>query len=478
MKRSLTVNAALNAIRQTLAIIFPLITFPYASRVLGSTEYGRYSFSASIISYFILIATFGINNYAVREGARIRDDKDKLENLVSDLFTISLITTVLSMVTLILITFSSDKMVSYKYLIFIQSISIVLSTIGVDWVNTIYEDFLYITIRYIIIQILALIAIFAFVKGPADIGKYCLILVLGSYGGNLVNICYIRKYVKLRINIRLDFKKYIIPLFLLFVNSLATVIYVNSDITMLGFFTDDKMVGIYAFSSKIYNMVKYLINAVLIVTVPRLAYVIGKSKEKYEKFLNIIFNVLLLLLAPCVVGMCVLSEPIIMLVGGSQYLSGDESLKILSFSLIFALIASVFSNCILIINRLEKRCLVGTVASATINVILNFVLIPKIGIAGAAITTVLAEFLNMFIQAAYSRRDLNINLTISKWAILTMTFEIIVVISFSVISKMIFVKFDTLSSVFRIVFSILGSAISFLIFAVVFKGKLKHILKV
>lgn len=111
------------------------------------------------------------------------------------------------MVMLILITFSSDKMVSYKYLIFIQSISIVLSAIGVDWVNTIYEDFLYITIRYIIIQILALIAIFAFVKVPNDIGKYCLILVLGSYGGNLVNICYIRKYVKLRINARLDFKK-------------------------------------------------------------------------------------------------------------------------------------------------------------------------------------------------------------------------------------------------------------------------------
>lgn len=82
---------------------------------------------------------------------------------------------------------------------------------------------------------MALIAIFAFVKVPNDIGKYCLILVLGSYGGNLVNICYIRKYVKLRINARLDFKKYIIPLFLLFVNSLATVIYVNSDITMLGF---------------------------------------------------------------------------------------------------------------------------------------------------------------------------------------------------------------------------------------------------
>ena len=477
MKKSLTINAALNAIRQTLAIIFPLITFPYASRVLGNVEYGRYSFSASIISYFILIATFGINNYAVREGARIRDDKKKLENLVSDLFTISLFTTTLSMVMLILITFSSDTMVSYKYLIFIQSISIVLSAIGVDWVNTIYEDFLYITIRYIIIQILALIAIFAFVKVPNDIGKYCLILVLGSYGGNLVNICYIRKYVKLRINARLDFKKYIIPLFLLFVNSLATVIYVNSDITMLGFFANDKIVGIYAFSSKIYN-VKYLINAILIVTVPRLAYVIGKSKEKYEKFLNIIFNVLLLLLAPCVVGMCVLSKPIIMLVGGSQYLAGDGSLKILSFSLIFALIASIFSNCILIINRLEKRCLVGTVASATINVILNFILIPKIGIAGAAITTVLAEFLNMFIQAAYSRRDLNINLTISKWTILTMTFEIIVVISFSVISKMIFVKFDTLSSVFRIVFSILGSLISFLIFAVVFKGKMKHILKV
>lgn len=473
MKKSLTLNAALNAIRQTLAIIFPLITFPYVSRVLGKAQYGRYSFSASIISYFILIATFGINNYAVREGARIRDNKEKIQNLVTDLFSISLLTTTISLVALIILTFVNNKLAGYRELILIQGLSIILTAVGVDWINTIYEDFLYITIRYIIIQIIALFAVFFFVRGPEDTAKYCLILVIGSYGGNLVNLFYIRKYVKLRINFKVNLKKYFIPLLLLFVNSLATVIYVNSDITMLGFFTNDQQVGVYSFSSKIYNMVKYLINAILVVTVPRLAFILGTDEKNYKKYLNNIFNVLILILAPCVTGLCLLSKPIIILLGGEQYLSGNNALIILSFSLIFALIASVFSNCILIINRLEKRCLVGTITSAVVNVGLNFVLIPTIGITGAAITTVLAECINMIIQAHYSYRDLGIKLELNKWIFIIALIEVVAVGVFCIGSASIFREFSTVGSLYRIVFSIVCSVVTYLILLRFFKKRLE-----
>ena len=473
MKKSLTINAALNALRQTLAIIFPLITFPYVSTVLGNTQYGQYSFSASIISYFMLIATFGINNYAVREGARVREDKEKIQKFVSDLFTISLITTTISLVILLSLTFISNKIFGYRELILIQSLSIILTAIGVDWINTIYEDFLYITIRYIIIQIIALFAVFLFVRGPEDTAKYCLILVIGSYGGNLVNLFYIRRYVKLRINFKVNLKRYFVPLFLLFVNSLATVIYVNSDITMLGFFTNDQQVGVYSFSSKIYNMVKYLINAILVVTVPRLAFILGNDENNYKRYLNNIFNVLILILAPCVAGLCLLSKPIIMLLGGEQYLSGNSSLIVLSFSLIFALIASVFSNCILIINRLEKRCLVGTITSAAVNVALNFILIPTIGITGAAITTVLAECINMIIQAHYSYKDLGIKLSLNKWVCIIATIEVIAIMTFCIGSAFIFNEHSTVGSLLRITFSIVCSVVAYVVLMHIFKRRLE-----
>ena len=92
-KNSLKINAILNAIRQSSALIFQLITFPYVSRVLGESEYGRYSFSASIISYFLLLSGYGISNLAVREGARIRDNHERMSKLASDLFSINLVTT-------------------------------------------------------------------------------------------------------------------------------------------------------------------------------------------------------------------------------------------------------------------------------------------------------------------------------------------------------------------------------------------------
>ena len=224
MAKSIKINAVLNAVRQSLSVIFPLITFPYVSRILGSSEYGRYTFSSSIISYMSLLASFGISNYAIREGARFRNDKSRLNTLASDLFTINIVTTIVAYIVIYILINCNKKLYDYKFLIAVQSLSIILTTIGMDWVNTIYEDFLYITIRYAIIQVLALIAVFAFVKDQNDTAIYCAILVLGSYGGNLINLIYIRKYIHITINFKLKIQQYIKPLSILFVNSLATVI--------------------------------------------------------------------------------------------------------------------------------------------------------------------------------------------------------------------------------------------------------------
>lgn len=81
-KRSLKKNALLNAIRQITSALFPLITVPYATRVLGAEHYGLVNFSASIINYFVLIAGLGISSYAVREGAESEMTKQKLINLL------------------------------------------------------------------------------------------------------------------------------------------------------------------------------------------------------------------------------------------------------------------------------------------------------------------------------------------------------------------------------------------------------------
>lgn len=408
MKKSLKINAILNAIKQCCAIAFPLITFPYVSRILGNEGYGIYSFSNSVVSYFVLLAGLGISTYAIREGAKIRDNQSKINDFASELFTLNIFSVFISYALLILLIAFSSKLQLYTVFIFVQSLTIPLALIGMDWVNSIYEDYLYITIRYIAVQTLALIAMFTFVSTSDDVLKYCIISVLASSGGNLLNIFYIRKYVHVRIKLCKSIVNHLKPLLILFVNSIAITIYVNSDITMLGVYYSDGVVGIYSFASKIYNIIKQLINAVVIVSIPRIAYLLGNEKEAVNNYLSKIFNSVIMLIFPAIAALCGMPSTIIMIAGGDQYLPGTTVLIVLSIALFFAIVASIFTNCILIVNRDEKKCLISTGISAGVNIGLNFILLPRFGIIGAAITTVIAEFINCCIQGYYSARYFNL----------------------------------------------------------------------
>lgn len=401
--RSLKLNAVLNGIRQTCSILFPLITFPYVSRILGSDGYGKYSFSQSITSYFILLAGLGISTYAIREGAKIRDDKRSVTTFCSQIFSINVCSSLISMVLLAGMVFVIPKINSYAIYIFIESTAIIMSVIGTNWVNSIYEDYLYLTIRYIVVQIIALVAMFIFVRTSKDVIAYCIISVLATNGGNLINIFYVRRYVKIKFSFEMDLKKHVLPLLVLFVNSIAITIYVNSDITMLGFFETDVAVGIYSFSSKIYNILKQLINAVIVVSVPRISYILNNQHDKYDSYMNKIFATLTIILLPITAGMFCMSDSMILIAGGESYIAGNVALKILSVATLFAIYASLFTNCVLIVNRQEKKCLKATMCSAIVNVTLNLILLPMIGMLGAAITTVIAEFINFVIQVKYSK---------------------------------------------------------------------------
>ena len=111
--KSLKINAILNGLKQCFGILFPLITFPYVSRTLGEDGFGKYSFSWSIVSYFVLLAGLGVSTYAIREGARIRDDKEKLSQFCSEAFTINVITTIISLCLLVIISIVSTKIRNY-----------------------------------------------------------------------------------------------------------------------------------------------------------------------------------------------------------------------------------------------------------------------------------------------------------------------------------------------------------------------------
>ena len=152
-KKSLGLNAFLNGFKSILNLIFPLIIFPYISRVLSVSGIGIYNFSNTYVNYFILIAGLGVATYAVREGAQYRNEKAKIEKFASQVFSINLIATVIAYILLFFSLILFKSLDNYVSCILIFSIQILFTTLGTEWIYTIYEDYAYITIRSIVFKI-------------------------------------------------------------------------------------------------------------------------------------------------------------------------------------------------------------------------------------------------------------------------------------------------------------------------------------
>lgn len=405
-KKSIKANAVLNSIRTILNLVFPLITYPYISRTLAVEEIGKYNFSQSIITYFLLIAALGIDKYAVREGAKFRDDRKNISEFASKVFSLNIVSTIVSYFFLFLYLTFSNKAQSYISCILIFSLQIFFTTIGTEWLYSIFEEYRYITIRSISFKFISLILLFIFVREPGDYLKYAAITVFATMGSNILNFIHAKKLCDIKFTFKFDWKRMLTPILIIFASNVAISIYVSSDTTMLGYLKDDYTVGIYSISTRIYNIIKPVLAAALTVTIPRMALYAGKGmKEEYDKLMLKVSNTLFLITIPAMVGLIMLSQDVVLIIGGQKYLESSTSLRLLSLAIIFSIFSTLFNQCGLLPYHREKYSLLSSVISAVENICLNFILIPLIAEKGAALTTVLAE-LTMATMNYYNARDL------------------------------------------------------------------------
>ena len=365
---------------------------------------GKVNFAGSYISYFVLLAGLGIGTYAVREGAKYRDNPKKINQFTSEIFTINIVSTAVSYFLLFLSLIVFAFLRNYLVCILVFSIQILFTTLGTEWVYSIFEEYGFITLRSIIFQIISIIFLFVFVRNPSDYISYALITVFSSVGSNLINFIYARKFCKVNLTWHVDWKKHMTPIFIIFASSVAVTIYVNSDITILGVMKNNYIVGIYSVSSKIYTMVKTLLSSLLIVTIPRLSMLYGKKYLKeYKTVLTNVLNSLVLFLIPAMVGLILLSQNVVLIISGEKYIRSTNSLQILCLALLFSIIASFLSGCILIPIKREKDVFKGSIVSAIINIIFNIILVPFWDENAAAVSTVIAELVIMFFNMYYAK---------------------------------------------------------------------------
>lgn len=404
--KSMKKNAALMMLKTIVSLFIPLITFPYVSRVLCVEEIGQYNFSDSIVSYFILIAGLGISTYAIREGAKIREDRERFSIFASEIYLINRLSSVTAIILLIILVVCVPKIRSYETLIFILGAQILFTTYGRSWIYNIYEDFYYVTILQLTFNVLSVAFLLIFVREPGDVVAYTVIHVVSSVGANLLYGLRQKKYYDIK-QVRLkELKKHLKPILYIFSTSIATTIYVNSDVTILGWLIDDECVGLYSVAVKVYTMIKQVMVAVITVTVPRLT--LYANTKKFNPLFKKVINTLLLLVLPTTTGLFMTSSNIIRIIAGEKYIDAIMSLRLLSIALLFALLACLFGTSVLLPYMKEKKFLNSTIVSAVVNIVLNFILIPRFRQNAAAFTTVLSQVIAFVICYWYSKEYVDI----------------------------------------------------------------------
>ena len=398
-QKSIKLNMVMNAILTMSQFIFPIITFPYVSRILLPAGTGRINFAASAVSYFAMFAQLGIPTYGVRACAKVRDDKAKLSKTVHELMMINIIMCVMVYIVFIASIFVVPRFNRDWKLFLITGITIGLNALGVEWLYRALEKYTYITVRSVIFKAVGIVAMFMFVHKQEDYLIYGAITVFAGAASNILNFINLRKYVSFGWLGNYQLKNYIKPVLIFFMMSVATTIYTNLDNVMLGFMKDDEAVGYYGAAVKIKNILVSLVTSASAVLLPRASYYVDKGlMEDFERILKKTMHLILLIAVPMMIYFMIYAAEGIYFLSGKEYGGSIVPMIIIMPTLTLIGMTNVIGIQMLIPLGKEKEVLYSEIAGAIVDLILNAILIPRFAASGAAIGTLVAECVVLIYQ--------------------------------------------------------------------------------
>ena len=384
--------------------LFPLITFPYVSRVLGVDNIGACNFADSIINYFILFSMLGITTVGIREISQSGRDQQRLNLTFSRIFTINTITTAGALLILIACIFAVPQLRENHTLMWIGALKLVSNFLLVEWLYKGLEEFKYITNRTVLVKLLYVASVFIFIKSPEDTSTYYLLLTLMITGNALINIIHSRKYVRLTLTTK-DTLPLFKVIFILGIYAFLTSMYTTFNVVYLGFEGGDTEVGYYTTSTKIYRMILAMFTAITGVMMPRLSSLL--SEGRYGKFRNLLrksFIILFVVFIPVAAGMSIFAPQIIHIIAGNGYEGAILPLRIIAPLLVIIGIEQILIIQGLMPMKRDKEVLINSIAGATIGVISNLIFVPRYGATGAAIAWFAAECTVLISAAIFFRR--------------------------------------------------------------------------
>ena len=398
-QKSLKLNFIMNAILTMSQFIFPLITFPYVSRILLPVGTGKVSFATSLITYFSMFAQLGIPTYGIRACAKVRDNKEALTRTAQELLIINMVMNIVSYIALFLALAFVPRLQTDKPLYVIMSLTIILTSVGMEWLYKALEQYTYITVRSVIFKFIALIAMFLLIHEESDYVIYGGITIFAASASNIFNLINAHKYIDLKPIGDYNFKRHLKPVGTFFAMACATTVYTNLDNVMLGFMTTDIDVGYYNAAVKIKNMLTSFVTSLGTVLLPRASYYVenGMLKE-FKKITNKALSFAFLVATPMMLYFILFAKEGIDFLSGSSYANSIVPMQLIMPTLLFVGITNILGIQILVPLGREKIVLYSEIIGGIVDVVLNALLIPHYASAGAAIGTLAAEFSVFVVQ--------------------------------------------------------------------------------
>jgi len=448
-------NFIYNILYQVLILILPLITIPYVSRILGADGVGTYSYTYSIVHYFMLIAMLGINNYGNRTIAKSRNNKEEMSKNFLGIYLLQILMSIFMIMIYLVYIFIFNS--QYKYIAIIQTLYVISCIFDVNWFFFGIEKFKLTITRNTIIKILSLILIFLFVRRQSDVGIYTLILSGSTLLSNIFLFSFLRKHIKLKKINKKDVLKHIRPCIIMFLPVISVSIYKIMDKIMLGAISSIVEVGYYENAEKIIQVPLTVITALGTVMLPRISNMISANQEeKVKKIITRSMKFVMFLTLPIIFGIISISQEFSVAFFGSEFEKSGILMQYLSITILFLAFGNVIRTQYLIPKERDKEYVISAILGAIINFIINIIFIPKYGAIAACLGTVMAELLVVSYQTFSIRKDLDIK----KYIYDSIPFLIKAGIMFFIIH---WFNYLSINEIYRIVLKVISAIIIYIV---------------
>lgn len=417
MSHSVKKNFFYSSILTTANYVFPFITYPYVSRVLGVSNIGICNFIDSIITYFMLFAMMGIGTIGVREIAKCKGDRQKLSKIFSSLFFINTLLTTVALVVYVSAIYYVPKLYEYKEVAYLGAVKLLFNYLMIEWLYIGLEDFKYITKRSLFIKCLFVASVFLLIKDSDDYPVYYILGVLMIVINAFINIVHTRKYLNFSLK-NISVKPYIKSILILGCYTILTSMYTSFNVAYLGFTTDTTQVGYYTTATKIYQILIALLTAFTNVMLPRMSSLLGEGKR--NEFLRMIkksIDVLFAFSLPIIIMTTVFAPQIIYIISGNGYEGAITPMRIVMPLMLVIGFAQILVIQILMPLQKDKDIFRNSVLGATSGIILNILLVNHWGAVGSAMVWVISEIIVTSSALYYVHRYIAYSFPVKKFII-------------------------------------------------------------